>query len=567
MFHNLLPTISGLTNEEISSLQNQLKYDATTNVSLGICELNNINHFYTVYDPSITFNNNIQLNVIEFCFNNSDIQQAYKVVNKNENGLGSDFLNQSVANDSTYLTTIFLVYNLDGPIKVEFFALTRVPKRTTLLGATVAYQNAKNTLSYINFTTNPTDTTLTNTNVLNSSVTLTWNALQYGLNQANVSWYNKGNVILLEDVFGYSEDVDKLTCNFANNTNELTATIYGSGTHILSFKDLAGNVHLFTNGYSTQSTYKIILIDSVIYHINYNDKDYNPIQYGTFNDSLTMIIDNEYLASYFNLNVAVTRNGNAYYDYLVEDNVYTFSDSGRYTLTITALYGAQKTALNNAIYNFNIINSNSARLAYEFVEIAGYEILNITRNRQDITDNFRNENGKVLSVFISSTSASSGNGYYSITLRYGKRASEILTYTFTINDYIPTISCNIPHGETTTGSIILTYNPSVIYEQLGDCYIKILTYNSDSKSFYNYSTISVDADSFTSTSAASFEITRSNSYFIQVETKNGNVLSSFRVNKTDPLNTMAIIIIVIAVVAVIVLIIVVIKLRTRMKVR
>ena len=107
----------------------------------------------------------------------------------------------------------------------------------------------------------------------------------------------------------------------------------------------------------------------------------------------------------------------------------------------------------------------------------------------------------------------------------------------------------------------------MIYEQLGECYIKVLTYNNDSKTFFNYATITIDENSFTGTNAKSFEITRSNSYFIQVQTKNGNVISSFRVNKTDPLNTMAIIIIVIAVIATIVLIIVIVKLRTRMKIR
>ena len=222
--------------------------------------------------------------------------------------------------------------------------------------------------------------------------------------------------------------------------------------------------------------------------------------------------------------------------------------------------------LNNVVYNFTIIHSNSARLAYEFVEILGYEILEVTRNNQNITQMFDKDNdGRVLSLFISPTAG--GNGYYTIKLKYGQRADQVLTYSFTINDYIPTISTNVAHGETTTSSIIISYNPSTIYEQLGECYIKVLTYNNDSKTYYNYGTITIDANSFTSTDAKSFEITRSNSYFIQVETKNGNIISSFRVNKTDPLNTMAIIIIIIAVIAVVVLIIIVVKLRTKMKIK
>ena len=98
-----------------------------------------------------------------------------------------------------------------------------------------------------------------------------------------------------------------------------------------------------------------------------------------------------------------------------------------------------------------------------------------------------------------------------------------------------------------------------------DAYINVLIYNEDSETFYQYGRFRIDET--TTETLSSFNLTQSNSYFIQVETESGNIVSSFRVNKTDPLNTFAIIIIVIAVVATIVLIIVVIKLRTRMRVR
>ena len=154
-------------------------------------------------------------------------------------------------------------------------------------------------------------------------------------------------------------------------------------------------------------------------------------------------------------------------------------------------------------------------------------------------------------------------------MQYGNNPQEdVLNYSFLINDFIPTISSNVKHGETTTGNIVITYNPSVIYEQLGECYIKILTYNNDSKTFNsNPSIITIDENSFTNQNPKSVQITRSDSYFIQVETKNGNILTSFRVNKKDPLNTIAIIIIIISSIAVVVLIIVIIKLRTRMRIK
>ena len=210
------------------------------------------------------------------------------------------------------------------------------------------------------------------------------------------------------------------------------------------------------------------------------------------------------------------------------------------------------------------LDAKAARLAFEFTQVLDYEIIQVIRNNEDITNNFM-VNGSISSLFISSQDSRSGNGYYTVTLKYGDRDDEILQFSFFINDYEPTLSSNVAYGETTTSEIIISYNPSYIYSQLGVCYINVLIYNEDSETFYQYGRFRIDET--TTETLSSFNLTQSNSYFIQVETESGNIVSSFRVNKTDPLNTFAIIIIVIAVVATIVLIIVVIKLRTRMRVR
>ena len=58
--------------------------------------------------------------------------------------------------------------------------------------------------------------------------------------------------------------------------------------------------------------------------------------------------------------------------------------------------------LNKVTYNFTIIDSYSARLAYEFVGIPGYEITKVIRNNKDITSEFDRVNNKINSIFISS---------------------------------------------------------------------------------------------------------------------------------------------------------------------
>ncbi len=547
---------------DFNSLKNQLGFkDGIFNPNtVGICSLSDIPHYYSIVNPKIVYNSNMELNVVEFVFKNDRLETSYIKnfgENPTPNNVGTD-----------YWTTIYLVYNLKGPIRIEFFAVTKVPKTNTLLKFDLEYLNEDtNRQNSISLEANKSNYQLYYPQIKSGAVKLSWNKLS----TTSATWYNQGNAVRVFDKYGVAEnyeEIDFATASF--DRNYITSTLVGSGSHLIRFQDIAGNIHLFrTNNFAELDYYTLDLIDSVIYYINYNEKDYNPIQYGVFNDEFNIVIDKAYLKYYLNgtANVNVTRNGSYYNGYEVNENVYSFKESGRYLVEFSASYAQTAGSLRTTTYNFTIIDSDSARLAYEFVEVPGYEITSVIRNGEDITDNFRNENGKVLSLFISSTASNSGNGNYSVTLKYGKNDGDVLTFYFTINNYVPTLSCNVEYGGSTTGSIIISFNPSIIYEQLGECYVRVLTYNNDSKTFYRYTNFIIDENSFTDASSQSIEITRSNSYFVQVETKNGNIISSFRVNRTEPLNTFAIIIIVVSVVAVVVLIIVIVKLRTKMKIK
>ena len=561
--------------------------------NIGICNIENVPHFYSIQTPNIVYNSNMKLDVIEFTFRDNELRKTDFVTTYNEQtGLSSNNPLLTLSSvGSNYWTTIFLVYNLDGPIRIELFAFTKVPKTSQLLNSTISFVNQVKTnneannqdvFDNISFeqSQNPISYTLTNQQILNNIVTLKWDARK---SSVTANWYNQGNVVVIGDTYGYATYESILNSTYGTTIDDennkvvdktkLIGSLKGTGIHILTFKDIAGNVHEFaSNTYYPQKYYTLYLIDSVIYHINVNEQNYNPIQYGVFNSDVKLVIDDEFISQYSELNVEVSKNGVSYKstDFKLDTSNYTyvFSDPGKYLITLSASYGQQRNPLKKATYNFTIINKTSARLAYEFVEISGYEFLEVTRNGENISNNFRDSNLKIPSIFISSNSELSGNGYYTLTLKYGENEQDKLTFSLLINDFVPTISCNVKHGETTTANIVITYNPSIIYEQLGECYIKVLTYNNDSKTFNaNPSIITIDANSFVNSSPKSFEITRSNSYFIQVETKNGNIISSFRVNKKDPLNTIAIIIIIIAAIAVVILTIIIIKLRTRMKIK
>ncbi len=571
-----------LSNKNRTTLLDQLGLESGAFVAenVGISNLTNIPHYYTTVLPSrtnpaglkINYNNNISLNVLEFVFKNNVLYSSELVSEFDLNSSVSStnhLLDISTVTSGNFWTTIFVVFNLeDAPIKLELFAVTIVPKTQDVINR-IGYVNEKlNTTPTEQIALNnyPTKYELTNQAIANSDISLSWNATPY----QNNYWYNRGNAVLVYDAFGVESIYSLCDCELVESTSSMTATLKDSGSHKLLFKDVAGNTHIFApNSNYKQNYYEILLIDKVLYHLSYESAQLNPIQHGIFNDELKLIIDEEFIPSYHDsLNISVLRNGSIYNNYITENNVYTITASGRYVVTLTALYGDERIALDEVTYNFTLLDSNSARMAFEYIEIPGYEITELTRNGENILNNFKDENGKVSSLFISSNQEGlSGNGNYNVKLKYGKRADQVLDFTFRINNYIPTISCNVKHGETTTSPITISYNPSVIYDQLGECYVKILTYNENTKAFYVYGTLTISEDTFSDASAKSVTITRSNSYFIQVQTKNGNIISSFRVNKKDPLNTMAIIIIVIAVIAVVVLIIVIIKLRTRMKIK
>jgi hypothetical protein len=518
--------------------------------NIGIANVKKLNHYYSTTDMQIVYNSNIDLNIVEFLFEDDVLKRCY--VKGGEKATVTYDYNK-------YYTTIYLVYSWGASPKIQLFATTRVPVSTSLLGTNLRYGNS----SSINLSTYPTSVELTNSQeIKNDILLLGFNNLKYGVSN---KWYNQGNYIYCLEQYGVDNEYSIVDFDSTSNTSYNYISLKGSGTHKLKFMDLAGNVHKFSNNTfdSEPETYTLYIITKVVYYVNYNDSTTNPVENAIYNDSVSLQLDEYYTKKdKFKYEVSVVRNGQRYTNYTNENNLLTFNEAGRYAVTFTATY--KDVDLKSSTYNFTILSTTSARLAYEFPETSGYEIVKVVRNNVDITSNFEKD-GKVTSLFISSSDSRSGNGYYTITLKYGDKESDKLVYSFLINDYVPSISSSVEYGETTTSNIDISYNPSYIYNQLGRCYLVVYVYNSDSNAFYEFVRYTIDGSD--TSSLNSFTLTHSYSYFIQVKTETGNTITSFRVDKKDPLNSFAIIIIVVTVIVVVALTIVIIKLRTRMRVK
>ena len=485
----------------------------------------------------------------------------------------------STVTKDKYLTTFYLIYGDNNPIYANLIAVTRVPRSATNIVANKLYYIYETT-SEVSKELTSVSKTIKNDELDNESVHIYWNTVS----NDNDVWYNRGNLVYLNYTFnnvtsvrnygttGYSSTVSA-------NCGLSTITINGSGKHMLTFVDLAGNVSFFRTASNTsQAYYTVTILDKVIFTVNNG----TPLDYAVYNSAITLAIDTSYSSDYSinSLTVTVMRNGSYYENYIISDSTkYTFTESGRYIVTLDATY-QDTTPLNSAYYNFTILDKTSARLAYEFNEMLGYEVTKVYKDNKDITRTVKqyyiSQNGLevtpeeyALKEFFASPEVF-GNGDYiiSVAVKYNTLlAAKEFTFGFKISDVVPVIMSTPAYGETTKGTITLTFNPSHIYQQIGKSSIKVFTYNADTNRFNLVDEYIIDESRLAETEATKFEIKETNSYYFQLVTDSGNIVTSFRINRAEPLNALSIIIIVIASVTFVVLVILFIKMRTKMKVR
>ena len=159
-----------------------------------------------------------------------------------------------------------------------------------------------------------------------------------------------------------------------------------------------------------------------------------------------------------------------------------------------------------------------------------------------------------------------GAGTYLITINSNDKSFKNgmrFTYQVIIKTGSAPIRISLAEGASTTKEIVIEFNQTNIYKELGECKLRIVPVNGD-KIGAEYYSQDITAETLGDSSTS---ITATGTFFIQIVSPSGNLLYSYKVTKKEPLNAAAIIAIVISAVVVIALIVIIIKLRKRISVK
>lgn len=399
----------------------------------------------------------------------------------------------------------------------------------------------------------------------------------YGISQ------NRVNVRVEKYVNGSYMAIDVATYS---STSELSYFYLDrAGSYRIYFEDSCepANTHMFGNN----SYLTVTFISEVPFFISYEvdtgevDESGQPItetyvgekvQRAVYNHPVTINLYN--ISNYFQgyPTIAVRRNGQTMTISNPNATSYTFSDPGYYSISFSAISRENGTAIRQNEYNFTIINSEESRYAYSFANYQNYYVKSIVRDGVDITQSLMDltdfdtiviDGSRYLSEFVLSFGdEQTGAGRYQITISSNQSAlgsilQEDFTFDVWINSATPPLTISVAEGGSTSGTITVTLNVQNFYNAIGDSYIVVgqNTYQFNSSTLSSYGEV------------ATFEINTTGTWYIQVYSASGNLLYSYKVYRTEPLNVFSIIAIVIAVIVLIIIIIITIRLRKRQRVK
>ena len=367
----------------------------------------------------------------------------------------------------------------------------------------------------------------------------------------------------------YLNDEFVNTINLNNNNLAGTVRLLGNGRYTIVFKDLAGNIHTFTTSLgSQQASLDITVLKEPVTTVN----DVSPIDNAYYNGGVVVSVYNPATYDIGSINLTATRNGEAYTP-IKSQYSYTFLEYGTYRVVVTADFTDANTVTHNLrkVIVFTIINPNEARESIDLTSLSGFKIVSVLHGDRDITNIFnemfnQNTSGRLLTYnmlldYQDELNISSGKQVFTITYRVEDEiypAREV-SFTFTMNNEIPNIYCSLAPNETTTSGFTISFNPGIIYEQVGEA----LIYVNDSLIYSINETSPL--------TVLSLEITEeqygAGDYYVRLQTASGQVISSFKAVIKEPLNAWAIVIIVVVSVIVVAIIVTIILLRRKMRIR
>ncbi|MGN1208234.1 MAG: hypothetical protein ACI4TI_02075 [Christensenellales bacterium] len=427
----------------------------------------------------------------------------------------------------------------------------------------------------------------------------------------DIPLFNSEQNKIVVKIYFNNEQV-KLNANIyaqTENRQILTLDNVQSGVYSIYFEDYAGNTQLF----SGNSFLNLAILKEVAIKINGEI----PVDYQIYNATvrLSIIDERQYISTQTqSLEVKAWLN-NKQIEKLTRDadRNYIFSDFGFYKVTITGYVSINSTLqpVVKTIF-FTILNANEAIKEFSFVSLNGQNITKITKDGKDVTTELKrvfalsplypdeegnfdaNKLQQLVQLYAYSESDFEKTYLYNINL-----ASEILYSTIVPDGEVNTvkiesylaggvyeifvksqnlilgeriysfkvwirdknakirINSSLVEGGETTKEITLSYNPYLIFSQIGECGIYIndtLITKIDNTSVNNVSNYTIPKDA-------------KGTFVVQVKSSSGNTELSFVLNKKEPLSAVSIIVIVLATLIVAGGIFLFIKLRTRMKVK
>lgn len=329
-----------------------------------------------------------------------------------------------------------------------------------------------------------------------------------------------------------------------------------SGKHTLIFEDMAGNRNVFTQNIQQSNSFDFYFIRSVVFKIN----DNNPIDYAVYNGEVKISIPDDSMKFYdasSSPQIVVKRAGEEI-EVSGKNRTWTVSEAGFYEVSFLAKWLGEYILVEPV--HFSIINPTESRLAYEFMGVEKYEIVSVIKGDEEIIDRLGGSGVKMLSATLADENT--GEGRYTVTVR-AKRDDENLpvldfSFSFWLHQADPPIVVSVEQGTETKDTINVQFNIYNLYEEVGDCYVQIGGMDPIVLEGGNLSTMN---------ELQSIDITTRGDYFIQVYTKSGNLVYSYRVIKKDPLNTVTIVLICVGAALLVALTIVFVKLRKKVKIR
>ncbi|MBR1988492.1 MAG: hypothetical protein IKA36_05600 [Clostridia bacterium] len=370
----------------------------------------------------------------------------------------------------------------------------------------------------------------------------------------------KKNLLRLEIYF----NEEKVADHFATS-KDLYYEIKGAGLYTFKVYDLAGNCQLFEKDADSFDVFSMAN-NEIALLMNGN----RIIENAYFSGAVQVAVVKDDM--YDSISLSATRNGSPS-DYSKNKQIYTFTKPGTYRINIKATYVYfeginRRTKDLTKTLIFTIVDPEETTTSINLGLLDKYQLIQVMNYNEDVTDIFKevlanSSKGNLVTYEALKEKMDAGVFYgkqrFALTYKVsdGIYSDIEQTFEFSLSNEVPAIKCSLKPGESSKKSFTITYNPGLIYEQIGKARIYI-----------NGKYITIDKNSPIEIKTETITQKRDGSGDYTIRLVSGeNVLFSQTVKLKTPLNASSIIIIVVVSAIVITGVVVFILLRRKMRIR